>query len=78
MVKKKKEDSGLFNSWSFTKTNYRLFLLGIIIIIAGYWIMATGETESFQAVKLAPVILIIGYCVVLPISILYRAKKNDN
>ena len=37
--------------------------------------MWSGETTSFQSVKLAPVILVLGYCVIIPISLLYR-KKN--
>ena len=47
----------------------------IFTIIFGYIIMATGETESFQSTKVAPLILVIGYCVLIPLSILY--KKNE-
>ena len=38
--------------------------------------MAMGDTESFQAVKLSPVILIIGYCVFIPAAILVKPKKK--
>ena len=64
----------LFHSWSFDKTNYQLFGIGLVIIIFGYIIMATGETESLQSTKIAPLVLAVGYCVVIPLSILYKKK----
>ena len=38
--------------------------------------MATGETESYQSVKLAPIILILGYCVLIPAAILIKPKDK--
>ena len=38
--------------------------------------MATGETESIQSVKIAPLILIIGYCVFIPAAILVKPKDK--
>ena len=60
----------LFHSWSFGKINYQLFGIGLLTIILGYIIMATGETESIQSIKIAPLILIVGYCVFIPAAIL--------
>ena len=67
----------LFNSWSFGKNNYVLFGIGLFTIVFGYILMATGETESFQSIKVSPIILIIGYCIIIPIAILIK-PKNDN
>ena len=67
----------LFHSWSFGKINYQLFGIGLLVIIFGYIIMAMGDTESFQSVKLSPVILIIGYCVIIPAAILVKPKNKD-
>ena len=66
----------LFHSWSFGKINYYLFGIGLFVIIFGYIVMATGETESIQSVKIAPLILIIGYCVFIPASILVKPKDK--
>ncbi|MBC8214661.1 MAG: DUF3098 domain-containing protein [Candidatus Marinimicrobia bacterium] len=74
MDDKKTQETNLFQSWSFTKVNYLLFGIGILTIIIGYIVMITGETTSFQSVKLAPVILVVGYCVIIPTSILYKSK----
>ena len=60
------------NIWPFNKKNYLLFGIGILVIILGYIIMATGDVNSFQSVKLAPVLLVIGYLVIIPLSIFYK------
>ena len=66
----------LFHSWSFGKINYQLFGIGLVTIIAGYIIMATGETESIQSIKISPLILIVGYCVLIPAAILVKPKNK--
>ena len=70
------DNKALFHSWSFGKINYLLFGIGLLVIITGYLIMATGETESYQSVKLAPIILILGYCVLIPAAILIKPKDK--
>ena len=70
-------NKALFHSWSFGKINYQLFGIGLLVIILGYIIMATGGTESIQSVKIAPLILIFGYCVLIPAAILVKSKKKD-
>ena len=70
------ENKTLFHSWSFGKINYQLFGIGLFVIILGYIVMATGETESIQSVKIAPLILIIGYCVFIPAAILVKPKDK--
>jgi len=72
----KKESSGnIFDSWSYNKENYIFFVAGIITIILGYIIMAAGDTNSFQSLSLAPVLLFIGYIILIPIALLYKRKK---
>ena len=67
----------LFNSWSFGKINYQLFGIGLAVIILGYIVMASGETESIQSIKIAPIILIIGYCILIPAAILIKPKNKN-
>ena len=75
MKAQKNKNEQLFDTWSLGKTNYSMFGISILVIIVGYIVMATGDTDSFQSIKLAPVILTIGYCVLLPISILIKNKN---
>ena len=70
------DDKTLFHSWSFGKINYLLFGIGLGVIMLGYFIMASGETESLQSVKIAPLILIVGYCILIPAAILVKPKDK--
>jgi len=68
----------LFESWSFYNTNYILFCIGLALIIIGYFIMAAGEVNSFQSLTLAPIMLFIGYIVVIPAALIYRKKSPES
>ena len=76
MKSSKNNNRDLFNSWCFAKLNYLLFGISLLIILIGYIIMATGETNSLQSVKIAPILLTIGYCFLLPLSIMIQSKNN--
>ena len=70
-------NASLFESWDFTTTNYILFGIGLALIIAGYFIMASGEVNSFQSLTLAPIMLFIGYIIFLPAALIYREKSPE-
>ena len=74
MGKHVKKDNQLFYSWDFKKKNYMLFGIGLLVIIFGYLLMFTGKTDSFQSIKLAPTILLIGYIILIPLSIICKFK----
>ena len=63
-----------FDGWAFGKINYILFSVGLALVIFGYIFMATGEVNSFQSLTLAPIMLFLGYIVVIPVSLVYRDK----
>ncbi|MEL1224781.1 MAG: DUF3098 domain-containing protein [Candidatus Neomarinimicrobiota bacterium] len=64
----------LFGFWSFNRTNYLLLFSGILLIILGYFIMAYGEVNSFQSLTLAPIILFIGYIILIPSALIYKER----
>ena len=61
--------------WPFNKINYMLFGIGIVSIIIGYLIIAYNPVDSLESTKIGPVILFIGYCVIIPTAIIYKSKK---
>ena len=63
----------------FAKENYIIFSIGILVIVLGYIFMAQGPADSFWSLTLAPILLVLSYCIIIPISILYRrkAQKED-
>lgn len=80
MVKLKKKTSKkppFIEHLTFKTINYLIFGVAILVIIIGYFIMANGDTYSFQSLTLAPVVLLIGYLVIVPIAILYKKKNNS-
>ena len=68
----------LFDGWAFGRINYILFGFGLGLVIFGYFFMANGEVDSFQSLTLAPIMLFLGYIVVIPISLVYRDKEKEN
>ncbi len=63
----KDNKSGIFHSWPFGRKNYLLFLIGVITIVAGYVLMYLTADIVW-----APLVLVIGYCVIIPISIMIK------
>jgi uncharacterized membrane protein len=59
------------------KINYILFGVGILLIILGFYVMSLGEWNSTSSLVISPIILVIGFVIVLPASILYRKKTES-
>ena len=55
----------------FGKQNYILFAVGLLVIIAGFIFLGTGDTVF------APILLVLGYCVIIPIAIIIKDKKKE-
>lgn len=62
-----------FNMY-WEKTNYLLFGLGMALIILGFYFMSLGEWDSSSSLVVSPILLFLGFVVVMPASILYRKK----
>jgi hypothetical protein len=63
-------------TWNvFDRSNYLIFLIGIGVIIVGYLAMTQGPYNSFLSLHLAPLLLVVGYCVLIPLAIMKRSKK---
>ena len=60
----------------FERENYLIFGAGLLVIVIGYIALAQGPWNSFWSLTLAPILLVLGYCVVIPLAILYRKKEK--
>ena len=69
-VKKKtpepKVKAKLHPNISWQRNNYILLVIGIIVIIVGFIFLASGS------LTLAPILLVAGYCVIIPLAILLK------
>ena len=67
-------------SWGlpYAKRNVRFFIAGIVVILLGYFFLAQPPVDGFLSLTLAPILLLIGYCVLVPIAVLIsEGKKPD-
>ena len=55
-----------------SRENFIIIGIGALAIIAGYIAMLSGSIEGFVPLVLAPLLLVAGYCVIIPFGILYR------
>ncbi len=62
------------SSLPFTKENYIIFFIGLFIILTGYIFMGTGDLNGPVSLTLSPILLTVGYLVLIPLAILYRKK----
>jgi hypothetical protein len=62
------------------RENFLILGLGLVVIVAGYLAMLEGSVEGFLPLVAAPILLVLGYCVIIPLGILYRKSlfsKNE-
>ena len=59
-------------SWPYKRKNYVLFGVGVFVIIVGYLIMYLGDVNSFQSLVVSPLLLLLGYLVIIPVALLFR------
>jgi hypothetical protein len=67
----------VFDALPFTKTNYQIFVGGVVAIILGYIALAQEPWDGFWPLDVAPVLLVLGYCILIPLGILVR-KRPEN
>jgi hypothetical protein len=61
----------------FERKNIMFILIGIGVVTLGYILMAMSETMGFMALDVSPIILLIGYLVVIPMGIMYGAHRKN-
>ncbi len=50
----------------FTTKNYVLFIIGLVTIGVGYLLLSKGS------ITLAPILLVLGYVIIIPLSIIIK------
>lgn len=58
--------------WPFGRKNYILFTVALAVIVIGFFFLSTGD------ITIAPILLVSGYCVLVPWAILARDKEKAN
>lgn len=60
-----------------SRTNYIIIVGGALLIIVTYILLATNNTVyGFIPLDVVPILLFVGYLVIVPIGIMYKGKKR--
>ncbi len=58
--------------WPFGMKNYLVFALALVVIVIGY------VTLGYGSMTLAPALLVLGYCVLIPVAIVIRDQPDES
>ena len=76
MATKEKKQADMEEStemkWPFGPKNYIAFAVALAVIIVGYILLGYGDITA------APILLVIGYCVLIPVAILIKGRKDES
>jgi len=73
---KKKKKIEVFQL-SLSTLNYIVIGVGILFIIIGYVFLSENSVDGFMPTVVAPILLVLGYCVIIPLGILMNFNKKD-
>ena len=76
--KKDLANNNVKDFWKFNFVNYSLFFTGLVFIFIGYILMYKGTVNSNQVIITSPRLLIIGYCIFIPLALIYEHNKAKN
>ena len=62
----------------FMRKNWTLAAAGLASILIGYVCLRIPPAEGFLSLTLAPVLLVIGYCILIPLAILARGQTEES
>ena len=75
-VKKTRVTDAPAIDWPFSRKNYILFALALVIIIMGYICLGYGDDPNHPiTLTLAPILLVVGY-LIIPFAIMVRGKSE--
>jgi hypothetical protein len=58
-----------------TRQNFIIMAVGIVVITLGYLAMLEGSVEGFLPLVASPILLVLGYCVIIPWGILHKKSS---
>lgn len=62
-------------SFPLEKENFMIIGLGILVLVIGYVLMSQNSVDGFMPTVVAPILLVAGYCIIIPYGILKKSKS---
>ena len=75
-MKNERKKPEIIERMGLTRKNLAIFTAGIVSIILGYLFLATGKTNDVWSLTVGPVLLVLGYVVLLPIALAFTDKRH--
>jgi hypothetical protein len=66
------------HSFPFARKNWIIFAIGIAVILLGYVLLSIPPADGFLSLTLAPILLVAGYCILIPMTILAKAGAGKS
>jgi len=63
-------------SFPLEKQNFMIIGLGILVLVIGYFLMSANSVDGFMPTVVAPILLVLGYCVIIPYGILKKTQLD--
>ncbi len=77
-VKSSKRIAGSPFSIYWNSNNYIILIAGLITAIIGFYFLSVKPWDSTSALVISPIILLIAYIIIIPLSILYKKKNKES
>lgn len=61
-----------------TRMNYWILGAALAVIVLGYVTLGQQPWDGFMALTAAPILLVLGYCILVPLGILYRKGSEQS
>ncbi len=65
------------NGLALAKANYLIFGAAVLVLALGYWTLSQEPVDGFMSLTLAPILLVIGYCVLIPLAIMFTRRLKS-
>jgi len=67
------------NKFAFEKMNYILMLVGVVVLLVGFFVMSSDKEEygfGFMGLTLGPLLVMLGFVIEF-FAIMYKSKKAE-
>jgi hypothetical protein len=65
------------SSLPYGPRHWLIFAAGLGAIALGYIFLSIGPADSFSSLTIGPILLVLGYCVLIPVALLARLSRSD-
>lgn len=76
MSKEHQKKKTIIHALPLTSRNYQILGVALLCIVLGYVALSQEPWDGTLPLIVAPILLFLGYCVLVPVAILYRRRDE--